>query len=140
MHAFVQVPHVSVRVCVVCSYWPDHHFHTRDRMGCTCDECQRLRVHVREMGGSCSCSQCQALHTIDLLGSFEVKMIASHIPVSDELLMDEGIIEDTRRVPPYSVPTRMSRVRLYTSRFVVRFRRRLGSWIAGVDLYDEDRD
>lgn len=140
MHGFVQTPNVNVLVCRVCSYWPDHHMHTDDRAGCTCDECREYFAHAYMSKGACTCSHCQAVRTLDMLGPFEVKLIASRIPVSAELLMDEGIIEDIRPVPPYSVPTRMSRVRLYTSRFVVRFRRRLGSWIAGVDLYDEDLD
>jgi hypothetical protein len=139
IHAYVQDRLAHVRVCV-CGKWPDHHVHTGDRMGCTCDECQELRtlhMHARISG---TCTDCIGLRTLDMLGAWDVKLIASHIPISTDVLIDAGIVEDTRPVPPYSVPTRVSRVRLHASRYVTRLRRRLGSWIAGVDLSDNDRD
>lgn len=120
-HPFVQNHLAQVRVCV-CGMWPDHHVHTGERMYCSCGECQELRTRER----------------IDT--NMHVVKYVAQIMVSDDMARDEGIIEDTRPVPPYSVPTRMSRVRLHVSRFVVRFRRRLRSRIAGIDLNDDDHD
>jgi hypothetical protein len=53
--------------------------------------------------------------------------------VSDELLMDEGLIEDTRPTPPLR-----RRVKWKMLRRVTDARLAIGSWIAGVELRDFD--
>lgn len=57
------------------------------------------------------------------------------IPYSDEQLMDEGVIPDTRPPAP-PVPWRL-RARRKIRSAVAAGRMRIGSWIAGVDLNRE---
>lgn len=66
---------------------------------------------------------------------FDVKYYAAHIPVSNELLMDYGLLPDTR---PPTVYTRRQHLRWAAQARVRRIRLRLGSWVAGEDL-DPDR-
>jgi hypothetical protein len=66
---------------------------------------------------------------------FSVKYYAAQIPVSNEWLMDEGLIPDTR--PPV-VYTRRQRLRWAAQARVRALRLIVGSWIAGEDL-DPDR-
>jgi hypothetical protein len=67
---------------------------------------------------------------------FTVTKYAAHIPVSDELLWEHGVYIGPERPP--IVPTRRAKIQRWTSRKVTALRLRLGSWIAGVDLGDED--
>lgn len=60
---------------------------------------------------------------------------AMYLPVSEDLLMDEGVIPDTR--PPLKVGWR-TRFRWWLSSSRERFGRWLGGKIAGVDLTDRD--
>lgn len=60
---------------------------------------------------------------------------AAYLPVSDELLMDAGVIPDTR--PPVHIPWR-SRLRWRISERRERVGRKVGGWIAGVDLTERD--
>lgn len=66
---------------------------------------------------------------------FMVVKQSAVLPVSDELLMDEGVIPDTR--PPLKVGWR-TRFRWWLSPSRERFGRWLGGKIAGVDLTDRD--
>lgn len=69
---------------------------------------------------------------------FDVKRYAALIPVSEELLMEYGVIPDTR--PPVVIPWR-HRVRWAFSEFRHRVGLRVGSWIAGRNLdYDPSDD
>lgn len=115
VHEYVQATGVRVQVCV-CGLWPDHHVHTGITRTCTCDECQSMRARTQ---------------------GWNVTKYASYIQVSDELLMDHGLIPDTR---PVFVPTRRTRLRRWASQNVTSFRFRLGSWIAGVDLREMYED
>lgn len=64
-----------------------------------------------------------------------VNKYAHHFPVSNEVLMDEGVIPDTR--PPVKIGWR-TRFRWWCSAKREQFGRWLGSKIAGVDLSDRD--
>jgi hypothetical protein len=74
--------------------------------------------------------------------TFDVKKYGAYTPVSDELLMDAGVIEDTRTPKTFAeyFPTRRARLRWRLSLKVAGLRLRLGSWIAGVDLADQYDD
>lgn len=64
-----------------------------------------------------------------------VEKVGAHIPVSDDLLMDTGVIPDTR--PPVHIPWwRRAHWRIQAWR--ERVGRKVGGWIAGVDLSDPD--
>lgn len=60
---------------------------------------------------------------------------AAYVPVSDELLMDAGVIPDTR--PPVRIPWHR-RLRWRWQEWRERFGRKVGGWIAGVDLSERD--
>ena len=60
---------------------------------------------------------------------------AAYLPFSDEQLMDAGVIPDTR--PPVHIPWR-SRLRWRISERRERVGRKVGGWIAGVDLSERD--
>jgi hypothetical protein len=66
-------------------------------------------------------------------GDREITVIkmGGYMPISDELAMEYGLIPDTR--PPVVIPRRQ-RIR----NRVDELRLRLGSWVAGVELRDED--
>lgn len=64
-----------------------------------------------------------------------VRKIAHLMDVPEGLLMDEGVIPDTR--PPVHISWR-SRMSWRFSAWRERVRRRVGGWIAGVDLSDRD--
>ncbi|MER7126765.1 hypothetical protein [Micrococcus luteus] len=55
-----------------------------------------------------------------------VRKISYFAPISEELLMEYGLIPDTRPAPP---PPPWHRRLCWT---IARFRLRLGAWIAGV--------
>lgn len=57
------------------------------------------------------------------------------LPMSDDQLMDAGIIPDTR--PPVRIPWRR-RARWRWLAWRERAGRRVGGWIAGVDLADRE--
>lgn len=66
---------------------------------------------------------------------FEVKKYGAYLPVSEELLMEFGLIPDTR--PPVVIPLRerlSRRVRWAIAGFRRRLGIRVGSWIANEDL------
>ena len=63
-----------------------------------------------------------------------IKM-GGYMPISEELAMEYGLIPDTR--PPVVI-TRRQRIRWAIRRWVSNTRLRIGSWIAGVELRDED--
>lgn len=65
-----------------------------------------------------------------------VHKMASYMVVSDELLMDAGLIPDTR--PPAPPPSRRTRLRWWWTAWRERVGRRVGSWIAGIDLTGDD--
>jgi hypothetical protein len=58
---------------------------------------------------------------------------SAYMAVSDDLLMDYGVIPDTR--PPVQIPWR-HRLRWWITARRERVGRKVGSWIAGVDLHD----
>jgi hypothetical protein len=60
-----------------------------------------------------------------------VTKAVSFVSLSDELAMEYGLIPDTS--PPVVLPLRW-RIRIRIN----ALRMRLGSWVAGVDLRDED--
>lgn len=65
----------------------------------------------------------------------KVQKYASYFPVSEDLAMEYGLIPDTREPVVYSKRERFS---WFIARHVERFRLKLGSWIAGIDLRDDD--
>lgn len=67
---------------------------------------------------------------------FSVTKFEAAMPVSDDMLMDEGLIPDTR--PPAPPSGRRVRFRRWRADVVYRWRMRVGSWVAGVDLDEED--
>lgn len=69
--------------------------------------------------------------------ALDVRKYGTAMPVSDGLLMDEGLIPDTR--PPLPPESRRVRFRRWRREVVYRWRVRAGSWVAGVDL-DEEND
>lgn len=62
---------------------------------------------------------------------------AAHLVVSEDLLMDAGVIPDTR--PPVRV-SRWIRLRWAWRAWRERVGRKVGGWIAGVDLSERDDD
>lgn len=65
-----------------------------------------------------------------------VKGFGYALPIANEVLMDEGLIPDTRPKPELS---RLQRARWRLEARIDRWRLRLGSWIAGTDL-DQQED
>lgn len=61
----------------------------------------------------------------------DVQVISGFVPVSTEMLMDAGVIPDTR--PPVVVPWRF-RVRWRWQAWRERVGRAVGTWIAGTDI------
>jgi hypothetical protein len=61
---------------------------------------------------------------------FEVKKMSAHIPISEEMAMDLGLIPDTRPVPP--PPTRRQRARAWARGKVRDARWRLAAKIGGM--------
>lgn len=68
---------------------------------------------------------------------FVVEKYGAYIPISEWMLMEQGLIDDTR---PVIVPTRWQIIKRRTSQKVAELRIRLGSWIAGVQITDDDED
>lgn len=152
VHGFVQEPNVSVRVCLICSYWPDHHVHTGDARYCTCDTCQWYRSILQRNAWGSNVTRSEPIdigstdlnidglllndETINGL-EFVVEKYGAYIPISEWMLMEQGLIDDTR---PVIVPTRWQIIKRRTSQKVAELRIRLGSWIAGVQITDDDED
>ena len=65
------------------------------------------------------------------LPPIEVRKHTMLVHIPEELLMDEGLIPDTR--PPVHIPWRR-RIRWAAQDRIHRARLRVGSWIAGKDL------
>jgi hypothetical protein len=63
--------------------------------------------------------------------NFDVKTYPGFVQVSEEMLMDCGVIPDTR--PPTVVPWR-SRLRWRWQAWRERTGRTVGTWIAGTDI------
>ncbi len=68
------------------------------------------------------------------MGDLTVQKRTAHLPVSTDLLMDMGVIPDTR--PPVVYPL-WTRIRWAIQRRVRRARLHLGEWVAG-ERFDED--
>lgn len=64
-----------------------------------------------------------------------VRRYATLVPMSDEQLMDAGIIPDTRQ---HIKPNRRTRLKWFIGSNIAEIRLRLGSWIAGVELTNWD--
>lgn len=67
---------------------------------------------------------------------FEVRKHAAYLVVSDDALMDAGVIPDTR--PPAPPPSWRTRLRWRWWKWRERAGRAVGTWIAGVDLREDD--
>ncbi|MGI5286623.1 hypothetical protein ACQEVF_25245 [Nonomuraea polychroma] len=65
--------------------------------------------------------------------TFEVKKISFHMPISEELAMEYGLIPDTR--PPVRIPWRR-RIHWRIQEAIAHARLRLGARIAGVHPQD----
>lgn len=65
----------------------------------------------------------------------EVTKLGHSVLMSDELLMDAGVIPDTR--PPVHIPWHR-RARWRWQEWRERAGRKVGGWIAGVDLSERD--
>lgn len=76
----------------------------------------------------------------DLTGELleiSVTKLGARVPVSTDMLMDEGLIPDTRPARPHRTPVRVTLWTLARSRArtaVAGVRMRAGCWVAGVDL------
>ena len=69
--------------------------------------------------------------------AIEVVKLGHNVLMSDELLMDAGVIPDTR--PRVRVPWHR-RLRWRWAEWRERTGRKVGSWVAGVDLSERDDD
>ncbi|MGP4092959.1 hypothetical protein [Nonomuraea sp. KM90] len=66
---------------------------------------------------------------MSLPDEFEVKKMSAHIPISEEMAMDLGLIPDTRPAPP--PPTRRQRVRAWVRGTIREVRWRVAAKIGG---------
>jgi hypothetical protein len=68
-----------------------------------------------------------------------VKRMGYTLPITNEVLMDEGVIPDTRPKIDLTRRQKLQRARWRLEARIDRWRLRLGSWIAGIDL-DQQED
>lgn len=66
-----------------------------------------------------------------------VQKWGAFLPFSEEMLMDHGLIEDTR---PVYVPSRWQRVKNARAAWSHSVRMKIASWIAGFDVEEEHWD
>lgn len=76
-------------------------------------------------------------------GAISVTKLGAQLSVSTDMLMDEGLIPDTRPARPRRTPVRvtpwtLARARARTA--VADARLRVGCWIAGVQVAEYDDD